>query len=324
MSIRTILVILLALICGLSAAWGMSQLGRSKFITRQPEKASIVVATVTIPRGRTLTEGDLTICKWPKEMIPETALTSLDDVVQRATIIPIIGGEPILEVKLAPKGAGAGMAALIPHGMRAYTIQSSRIGANVAGFILPGNRVDVLMTLKGRPNDGTGGGSTTTLLQAVEILAVDQELTAPAENKVDLKNLRSVTLLVTPEQASLLDLGQNMGQLSLSLRNPGDGDEAITRPATLADIRFRQEKPVEVSDNDGSTTTLVAQGERRPEVFHILTLRGSQRGRFRLVSANARERDGEVRVPRREPGNPLPHRPRLRYVSPAPLGLTIS
>ena len=144
------------------------------------------------------------------------------------------------------------------------------------------------MTLKGRHNDGTGGGSTTTLLQAVEILAVDQQLDAPAENKVDPDGLRSVTVLVTPEQAGLLDLGQSMGQLTLSLRNPDDREEAATRPVTLADIRFRQEKPFQTSEagaSDGEGS-LSGPTKRRRDTLRILTLRGTQRGLVQISAGN--------------------------------------
>ena len=120
------------------------------------------------------------------------------------------------------------------------------MAANVAGFILPGNRVDVLLNLRSNGRDDpTGGGSTTTLLQAVEILAVDQRLDIPTENKVDPKDLRSITLLVTPEQANLLALGHSAGTLSVSLRHSGDLANANTVPVTLHDFWRRQEGPIE-------------------------------------------------------------------------------
>ncbi len=292
-SIKTAFVVLLAIVCGVSAAWGMRQLSRNKTIRLKTETVPIVVTTGKIPRGGMVTDADIKVCQWPKGLLPEGAVTRVEDALERAAIVPLMPGEPILDVKLASKDAGRGLAALIPKGMRAYTIRASRVASNVAGFILPGNRVDVLLTLKGRYNDDTGGGSTTTLLQAVEILAVDQQLDAPAENRIDPKGLRSVTLLVTPEQAGLLDLGQNMGQLTLSLRNPDDRSEAQTRPATLADIRYRQERPVpELSGKNAperdsaskSGSPLVFLGDPQPETYHILTLRGSRRGHVQVTA----------------------------------------
>ncbi len=82
----------------------------------------------------------------------------------------------------------------------------------------------------------------------------------------------------------MLDLGQNLGQLTLSLRNPEDDVEAATRPATLADIRFRQEKPVERPKEGESPLPGVFQTKQTPEVFQILTLRGSHRGRVQVAA----------------------------------------
>ena len=93
------------------------------------------------------------------------------------------------------------------------------------------------MDLAGRGARHDTGGSTITLLENVEILAVDQKMDAPSDNKVDTKDLRSVTLLVTPQQANRLDLGQNKGMLHLVLRNREDNKAAQTKPETLKDLR---------------------------------------------------------------------------------------
>lgn len=158
--------------------------------------------------------------------------------------MPLVPGEPILERKLASKDAGRGLASLIPIGMRAFTIQTPKASTGVGGFILPGNRVDVLLTTKSNlgPQDPTGGASTTTLLQNVEILAVAQQLDAPQDNKLE-PNIQHVTLLVNPDQAAKLDLAMNQGMLHLTLRNPEDNNEALTAPATMSQLRFHQEGP---------------------------------------------------------------------------------
>lgn len=251
MSPRSILVIVLALSCGTSAAFGVSLLRGRQTASPREATAPVVVAAAGMPRGRMVTADMLRIQKWPEDLVPPGALAQVQDAVDRAVTAPILPGEPLLEGKLASRESGRGLAALVPPGMRAYTIQTSRIASNVAGFILPGNRVDVLLTLRGGAADTTGGGSATTLLQAVEVLAVDQRLDAPAENRVDPKQLSSVTLLVTPDQAALLDLGQNMGILTLSLRNPEDLAESKTQPATLDILRFTRRRPVDPTSNTG-------------------------------------------------------------------------
>ena len=294
MSIRSIVVVILALVCGASAAVGVLQLRQSAAPqVVQPETVSVVVASREIPRGRMVTADDLRLRELPKEAIPEGTLTKAEDAVDRAVVIQILAGEFVLDAKLAGKDAGRGLAALVPKGMRAFTIQASRAATSVAGFILPGNKVDVLLNLRAQgAQDETGGGSTTTLLQSIEILAVEQRLDAPTENKTNYKEINSVTLLVTPEQAALLDLGQNMGQLTLSLRNPEDTAEADTRPATIADIRFRQEKPAPAAEPKPGESKPAAEPQTpppeqrdEPQFAQIVTLRGNQRGRV-LIELN--------------------------------------
>lgn len=311
MNPRSIIVILLALVCGTSAAFGVSRLRGRRVVYQAPETTRVVVASQEMTRGQTVTPEMVTLQDWPAELTPPGALVSLDAVIERAVTAPILPGEPILDGKLASLDSGRGLAALVPKGMRAYTIHTSRIASNVAGFILPSNRVDVLLTLRGGTNDSTGGGSSTTLLQAVEVLAVDQRLDAPAENRIDPKHLSSVTLLVTPDQASLLDLGQNMGVMTLSLRNPEDLAEARTRPATLDILRFTQRQPHENQTPDrgqsllSRSLTAIAsaaltgyaqaglagedqdhRGQRpsRVKTLEIRTLRGRRAGRTLLMS----------------------------------------
>jgi len=243
---QSLAVFALALVFGGSAAVGVRQyVGRA---APRDDTVQVVVAAIDIGRG-TLVASDLIKTRnYPRELVPQGAIVKPEDAIDRSAFTTIVRDEPILESKLNPKGH-RGMAAQIPPGMRALTISTPNVASGVAGFILPGNKVDVLLTITSNssltftpisPNDPTGGGATTTLLQNVEILAVDQRIEAPAENKVDSKELRSVTLLVTPDQAAKLDLGQNKGTLHLSLRNPNDNNPANARPATMADLRLYQ------------------------------------------------------------------------------------
>jgi pilus assembly protein CpaB len=247
MSVRSLLLVALALILGISAAVLVNS-----FMRRVPGPKSavvpivdpVVVAVVDLPRGASITPEAVKIKEYPRDLVLAGTLSKLEDAVNRVIFVPLTKDEPVLESKLAPKGAGRGLSALITSGMRAYSVKVPDVAQGVAGFILPGNRVDVLLSLgEISGTNETGGGSTITLLQNVEILAVDQKMDAPSENKVDTKDLRSVTLLVTPQQANLLDLGQNKGMLHLALRNREDNEAAQTKPATLNDLRFRPEKP---------------------------------------------------------------------------------
>jgi pilus assembly protein CpaB len=235
------LISVLALVFGGSAAVGVNQ-----FIKSPPrtEVVSVVVAAGDIPRGQTLTADLLKTRDFPKDFVPAGAITKPEDAIDRTVAIPLSKEDAVLDNKVTPKGAGRGMAALIPRGMRAFTILVPNVASGVAGFMLPGNKVDVLLTLAANgPADLTGGGSTTSLLQNVEILAVDQKIDAPSENRIDAKEMRSVTLLVTPNQANLLDLAQNRGLLHLALRNWEDRQPSGARATTMLDLQFHTEKP---------------------------------------------------------------------------------
>lgn len=242
MSVRTLLVVAFALVFGGSAAVGVNSLvNGNREAPTKVETVPVLVAAFDIPRGGTLTAELVKTRDFPKDLAPPGSITKHDDAIDRAVLIPMVKDEPVLEGKLAAKGSGRGMAALVPPGMRAFTIQTTNVASGVAGFVMPGNKVDVLLTMNG--NNRTGGGITTTLLQNVEILAVDQKIDAPADNRVDPNQLRSVTLLVTPDQAAKLDLGQNKGTLHLSLRNIEDKGPANTRAATLSGLEGYQEMP---------------------------------------------------------------------------------
>ena len=250
MSGRTMMVVVLALACGLAAAVGI------RAIRQQPaalvvETRAVVYAAADIQRGETIKAELLEVRQVPVDQVPANSLDKAADAVERAAHMPMLKGDVVAEAKLAPKGSGSGMAALIRPGMRAFTIQTPSFSSSLAGFLLPGNRVDVLLTMvtQGGPDDEMGGAATTLLLQDVEILAVHTTVNTPAANKMDPNEARSVTLLVTPDQASLLDLGQNKGTLHLSLRNPKDKGTSTTKPAMAADLqipRMKKPKPADV------------------------------------------------------------------------------
>lgn len=287
---QSILITALALVFGGSAAVGVNAYVNNKK-TATVETVPVVVALIDIQRGSTITADVLKVRDYPKDAAPEGAVATLGDVIDRTVFIPLVKGDAVVESKLAPKGMGKGLASLVPSGMRAVTIQTPNVASGVAGFVLPGNRVDVLLTVTDSGGVDTGGGSTTTLLQNVEILAVDQRMEAPADNKVDSKELRSVTLLVTPHQANLLDLGQNKGMLHLALRNLEDRQDARATPVTLADLRFRREKPWDeraqgvlealgkaLAQRKPEPKVVVAPPPKPPVKVLIRTIRGSSEG----------------------------------------------
>lgn len=259
MNARTVGVGVLALVFGIATAAGVksyldTQANRPpEVVVEKAKTTSVIVAKITIPQGKTVHEADLEVKEWPADLVPVGATDNMEKVVKRAALATIYKEEPILDAKLAP-GPRDDLASHLPAGMRAFTIHIPTVGSGVGGFILPGNKVDILLTVSDLPSLRETGPMTVTLLQGIEILAVDQEMEAPPANKVDPKELHSVTLAVTANQAAKLALAGSRGTLTLTLRNPEDKDATIAEPVTLADLQFLQEPPKDA----GATEVTVA------------------------------------------------------------------
>jgi pilus assembly protein CpaB len=182
------------------------------------EMKDVVVATEMLPLGLAVKPNHVKLMKMPVDMFPKTAFSKVDDVLDRAVISSIMQDEPLLEGRLAPRGSGMGLAPIIPSGMRALAVRVNEI-IGVAGFILPGMRVDVLVT--GRPpSNGAVNDMTTTVLQNITVLSANQQMQPEARGQAI--NATVVNVLVTPEQAEILTLAGNEGKITLILRNAID------------------------------------------------------------------------------------------------------
>jgi pilus assembly protein CpaB len=268
-SIRSVLIVVLALVFGGSAAVTVKNLNLQGPGSPSSE---VVVAAVDIPRGVTVTADMVKARAWPADGVPPGALTKPEDAVGRAARSRMVQGEPLADARLAPRGR-RGWDSLIPQGMQAFTLPVPNVAVVVGGFVLPGSRVDVLLTV-GETfalRDMPYGGTATTLLQNVEVFAVDQRPDALDGAKVDPKEIRSVTLLVSPEQARMLAPAQDKGKLHLALRNPHDKVHANSGPSRPD--RRHQEKPKSTPPPPKAETKPV---EERPK--RIRTLKGSQEG----------------------------------------------
>jgi pilus assembly protein CpaB len=234
MQTQTMLILAVAIACAGTAGLALNGSGAG----RSGDKGTVpvVVAVAEVPRGALLTSESLKIRRYPKGLAPKGAIAKIEDATGRCTLGHLIPEEVLLDSKLAEKGSRGGIAALIPNGMRAIAIQIPNVATGVAGFILPGNKVDVLINFNERPGGPPAPIGAEVLFEDVEILAVDQRIEAPAENKVDAAQMRSVTLLVTPEQASRLHEATSEGTLHLSLRNPTDTSRSAPKAARGASL----------------------------------------------------------------------------------------
>ena len=176
----------------------------------------VVVAAKPLGLGGSIRPGDVKVTKIPVDQFPKGAFSKVEEVMDRPVVSNILLEEPIIVGRLGERGSGQGIAPIIPVGMRAVSVRVTEV-VGVAGFVLPGMRVDVLVT--GRPPDSTDT-VTTTVLQNIIVLSAGQTYQPDARGQAI--NANTVTLLVSPEQAELLTLAGNEGRIQLVLRNGSD------------------------------------------------------------------------------------------------------
>jgi pilus assembly protein CpaB len=182
------------------------------------ESGKIVVATHEIALGARLTAIDLRLTPWPNTTPIEGSFTTIADAVNRGVIIPMIANEPVLESKLAGKDGGAGLQGSIRNGMRAVAVKVNEV-IGVAGFVIPGTRVDVI--LSGSPDRNTQTEMARIILENVEVLSSGKNMARDTEGKP--LDAQVVTLLVSPEDSQKLALASmDGGNIQLALRNPLD------------------------------------------------------------------------------------------------------
>jgi pilus assembly protein CpaB len=189
--------------------------GSTKQVEATDQK-DLVVATRPLGVGVMVKPADVKLVKTPMEAFPKGAFSKVEDVLDRPVVSPVLLDEPILDGRLAAKGSGLGLAPTIPVGMRGVTVRVNDV-AGVAGFVLPGMRVDVLVT--GRPPNADGT-ITNTVLQNIMVLSAGQVMQADARGQAI--QAPTVTLLVSPEDAETLTLANNEGHIQLILRNSSD------------------------------------------------------------------------------------------------------
>ena len=187
-----------------------------------PEKA-MVVAAQALPLGATLTRESVKLRNVPESLFPAGGFSRIEEVVGRPVISTIQAEEPVVEARIAARGSGLGLGPLIPPGMRAMAVRVNDV-VGVAGFVLPGMRVDVLVT--GRP-PGRAEAYTRTVLQNITVLSAGQ--TIDTDGKGQAINTPVVTLLVSPADAETLTLSNSEGHIQLVLRNSSDQQVAGTR-----------------------------------------------------------------------------------------------
>jgi pilus assembly protein CpaB len=241
---------------------------------------TLVVASHDLQVGALIHDSDVKQVSW-RGSIPAQVIQKTQDVVGRGVIATIYDNEPIVSTRLAVKGAGAGLAATIPMGKRAVALRVDEV-VGLAGFVLPGMRVDVLVA--GNPPGGEQnrlGTLSRTVLQNIEVLSAGQKIEKTADGKPETAQV--VNLLVTPDQAETLNLASIETKVQLVLRNPLDTKEEVTsgtsisklfgyagnQPAVLASplrsAARRAVSPAAIRRDPDITTVEVFTGAKRTE-----------------------------------------------------------
>ena len=233
-----------------------------------PATIKLAIAARNLEVGTILKESDVKLEDWSGSP-PDGAFSHIQDVIGRGVTTNMLAKEPILESRLAGKGAGGGLASMIPEGMRAVAVRVNDV-AGVAGFVTPGMRVDVLIS--GSPGNQTAqtaalGMQAKTMLQNVEVLSAGQDYKKDAEGKPQL--VQVVNLLATPEQAEMLSLASTQTNIQLVLRNPLDRQTAKT-PGTAVSLLFKGGNlQAQATDSEpkfvtGAPATTVTSAPKRP------------------------------------------------------------
>lgn len=244
MPIRTVATLAVAILLGLIAVFLVRTYLTGVRSTSSQAAATggapVVVASQAIVRGKPIEAAQLKIVRYPADAVPAGAFQNIADLTgapadKRLALRAMAPNEPVLASRVSGPGGRVTLSAALADGMRAVSLRSNDI-AGVAGFVLPGDRVDILLTR------GVEGGTVTqALAENVKVVGIDQSDNDEADKPAVA---RAVTVEVTPEQAQAISLAQAVGSVSLSLRHVADELPLARKATTVADLGYWPRRPV--------------------------------------------------------------------------------
>lgn len=270
---RLLFIGIVALVLGALMSYVVYSALRRTVAAVKEANTPVVVAAADLQVGSKLEDKDVREIKLPGNELPQGFYQRKSDILGRGVVQPISKGEFILPSKLAAENAGAGMPSLIPPGMRAVSVRVNEV-VSVAGFVVPGTRVDVLLT--GSPT-GTNEPVTTTVLENVEVLAAGQQLQRNAEGQP--QSVPVITLLTSPEDAQKITMASNDGHIQLTLRNPLDTSEENIQSVKNSALYKGTvvEKPAEPARAKTRHAALVKPAAPTPSVYVIEMIKGDKK-----------------------------------------------
>jgi pilus assembly protein CpaB len=219
-----------AVVAGLVATYGIHRYVSIKTRVVKTPTRQVFIATADISPGTALSKTVVKAVNWPPSVIPPNCASSMGEIENRVAKAPIPQGNPVLFSMLAPVGTAAGLSGILEDGKRALTVKVDEV-AGVAGFIHPGDHVDVLMDMAMK-EQGQQEHFSKTILHDIMILTTGQIWEQKGDNKPMVVN--TVTLELTPDQAEVLNLASNNGKIRLALRNRNNKTVAQTSGVTTS------------------------------------------------------------------------------------------
>jgi pilus assembly protein CpaB len=204
----------------------------------------VVVAATDLAVGARIDPTSVRLAAMPAGELPAGVFHNAADVVGRGVTVPMTINETVLSSKIAGEHAGVGLPAVIPDGMRAVSVKVNDV-ISVAGFVMSGTHVDVLLTGNPTKDNDPGKTMTTTVLENVQVLAAGTKLEPDAKGQA--QNVPVITLQVSPDDAQKLTLASTQGKIQLALRNPLDVQQMKPDTVINAELyRFAKPAPVPV------------------------------------------------------------------------------
>jgi pilus assembly protein CpaB len=265
----------ISLVIGLLAGWFVFTQFKKLAMAKTMPTIQVVVSSKPLPLGTRLTAEDVKLVTWPASQPVEGMFTRVQDCVNRAVITSMVENEPLLEGKLAPRDGGAGLSTTIPDGMRAVSVSVNDV-IGVAGFVVPGTMVDVLVT--GSSGGGQGSIITRTFLENVRVLAAGQKIEQDREGKP--QTVPVITLLVSPQEATSLTMASTQGRIQLALRNTLDSKKVEPPPVLQAVLFGGAPVPPPVmaaAPRKMGSAPVVHVAPPPPESFNVEVIRGDKK-----------------------------------------------
>jgi pilus assembly protein CpaB len=261
---RVIVALTLALLVSGGCTWLFSRRLMAPHVPLNATQVQYVAASRALQAGEVLNHGNTELVAWPGSLPIDGAFPQTVDLSGREVLFPLAKGQPILDRYLAAPGAGTGLASRIPEGMRAVTLRSDEV-VGVAGFLLPGSHLDVLVTYRA---DGAVEPLTATVLQNAVVIAMGHQTEPdPAGKPLDAT---LVTLLLTPEEAQRAVLAGSQGAIHFVLRNGIDGASSTAAPVLLSQLSVQA--PVSARKVAGPLRPAVAPAPAAPVRHEIETV----------------------------------------------------